>query len=51
MPRWSPDSNYILFVSEQDGNSEIYIIDESGEMLRVTNNEANDTAPAWGPMQ
>lgn len=43
-------SGKIAFVSDRDGNPEIYTInaDGSGE-TRLTNNPANDYAPAWSP--
>ena len=49
-PKWSPDSNYIMFVSERDGNPEIYILDQDGNEQRITNNTAIDNAPAWYPL-
>ncbi len=30
-PRWSPDGNNIAFLSERDGDLEIYVMDEDGE--------------------
>ena len=43
-------SGKVAFVSDRDGNPEIYVInaDGSGER-RVTNNPGNDYAPAWSP--
>ena len=38
----------IAFVSERDGNSEIYVINSDGSGLtNLTNNPAQDHAPAW----
>ena len=30
-PAWSPDGKWITFISERDGNSEIYVMDADGE--------------------
>jgi Tol biopolymer transport system component len=47
-PRVSPDGSQIAFVSNRDGNDEIYLmsIDGSGQ-TRLTNSAARDEAPAW----
>ena len=38
----------IAFVSERDGNSEIYVMDADGSGLtRVTDNLARDRNPSW----
>ena len=47
MPQWSPDSSYIAFVSTRDGNPEIYVVDEAGDVKRVTDDPAEDIFPAW----
>ena len=40
----------IAFVSERDGNSEIYVMDGHGKNLRnLTNNPDTDRDPAWSP--
>ncbi len=40
----------ILFVSDRDGNAEIYVVDEDGGNLkRLTNNSTFDSSPAWSP--
>jgi TolB protein len=39
----------LAFVSERDGNSEIYSIDKDGHEIRLTNNPAEDIDPAWSP--
>jgi hypothetical protein len=40
----------IAFVSERDGNPEIYVMNVDGSGLtRLTNNPAGDYAPAWSP--
>ena len=44
------DGNPIVFVSDSDGDPEIYLLDpENGETTRLTNNEAPDLTPRWSP--
>jgi len=41
---------YGYFVSNRDGNSEIYVMNADGSgMTRLTYNPAHDTCPAWSP--
>jgi hypothetical protein len=48
-PRWSPD-NQIAFVSDRDGNSEIYVMDLGGDVeTRLTNDPGADRYPEWSP--
>ena len=40
----------IAFVSERDGNKEIYVMNADGSNLRnLTRNPARDSGPAWSP--
>ncbi len=50
-PAVSPDGRRIAFVSERDGNEEIYVADaRTGETRRLTHNlRAADRRPAWSP--
>ena len=51
-PAWSPDGARIAFVSDRDGNDEIYVMNADGSgVRRLTNNSANDRYwyPAWSP--
>lgn len=49
-PTWSLDSEMISFVSERDGNPEIYVMNADGtEQRRLTKNEYADTTPAFSP--
>lgn len=49
-PAWSPDGTQIAFVSNRDGNAEIYVVAVSGGALRrLTNDPAEDLMPAWSP--
>ena len=47
-PNWSPSGKQMVFVSDMDGQSDIYIIlaDGSG-IFRVTHTEADDESPDW----
>lgn len=41
---------YIAFVSDRDGNFEIYVMDPDGEnQTNITNNPSEDRYPAWSP--
>ena len=43
-------SGLLAFVSERDGNPEIYVIHPDGTgLVRLTNNAAADVDPAWSP--
>jgi PKD repeat protein len=47
-PQFSPDGSRIVFVSDRDGNNEIYIMDSTTYVTtRVTFNDASDIQPAW----
>ena len=50
-PDWSPDGEKIvLTLSQDDGNSDIYIIRPDGKKVdRLTNDWANDVSPCWSP--
>ena len=49
-PTWSPDGLRIAFVSDRDGNREIYVMNtDGGDQTRLTNNPDSDFAPAWSP--
>jgi TolB protein len=50
LPAWSPDGKKIAFLSERDGNPEIYVINADGSaQTRLTNNPGEDGDPAWEP--
>jgi TolB protein len=45
-----PPTGRLVFVSERDGNSEIYAINVDGTGLtRLTDNDVTDDDPAWSP--
>ena len=47
---WSPDGRRIVFVSDLDGNLEIYVINADGSRLRnLTRHPGHDSDPAWAP--
>ncbi|MDY7080437.1 MAG: hypothetical protein SXV54_26450 [Chloroflexota bacterium] len=49
-PAWSPDNTRIAFVSDRDGNLEIYVMNADGSgQVNLTNSPAHDTSPAWQP--
>lgn len=50
-PAWSSDGDTLVYVSERDGNPEIYAIetDDDNPPLRLTTNEAEDSQPVWSP--
>ncbi len=49
-PKWSPDSQNIVFVSSRDGNAEIYVMNtHAAEQTNLTQNNNEDGEPAWSP--
>ena len=49
-PACSPDGCLIAFLSERDGNGEIYVMNADGSgQTRLTDNPAIDSEPAWSP--
>jgi len=49
-PAVSPDGKRVAFVSNSDGNAEIYIMNRDGTgLLRLTRNPADDQWPHWSP--
>lgn len=49
-PVASPDGTRVAFMSNRDGNWEVYTTPaEGGEVVRLTENPANDGLPAWSP--
>ncbi len=49
-PDWSPDGTRIVYMSEINGNWDVYAIDPDGlNQLQLTNSPANDGLPVWSP--
>ncbi|HEX5720952.1 MAG TPA: hypothetical protein VF179_32660 [Thermoanaerobaculia bacterium] len=49
-PFWSPDGSRIVFQSDRNGNSDIYIMKSDGTGLtRLTDRPEADQTPAWSP--
>lgn len=49
-PTISPDGGRIPYVSDESGNSEIYVIDvRGGTPLQLTHNPSQDYSPSWFP--
>jgi len=49
-PTWSPDGQYIAFVSDRDGNREIYMMKADGtQQLNLTHHPSEDWTPSWSP--
>ena len=49
-PRWSPDGQHLLFISERDGNAEVYVMNTDGSgLLNPSNDPAHDEFAFWSP--
>lgn len=49
-PYWSPEGDQIVFVSERDGNYEIYIMNSDGtDQTNITSTEFAENQPSWSP--
>lgn len=49
-PVASPDGRRVAFMSQRDGNWEVYVVNLDGEGLtRLTHNPGNDGLPTWSP--
>jgi len=49
-PSWSPDETKFAYVSDWDGDGEIWIYDlETGAARQITDNNYDDYSPAWSP--
>ena len=49
-PRLSPDGDLIAFVSDRDGNPDVYVMDRDGENVRKISHEVGVVShPRWAP--
>jgi Tol biopolymer transport system component len=49
-PSWSPDGSTLAYVSEADGNPDIWVVDLDGSnAINLTQEESKDHSPAWSP--
>lgn len=49
-PAWSPDRSQIAFVSNRDGNFELYLMNIDGtEVRQLTHSPENEITPKWSP--
>lgn len=49
-PAWSPDRTHIVFVSNRDGNDDLFTIDADGTGLeKLTNTDQGKETPSWSP--
>ncbi len=49
-PQWSPDSTRLVYLSERDGGSSIYLYDfATSKETALTSGQAIDLSPTWSP--
>lgn len=49
-PTVSPDGSRIAFISDRDGNREVYVMNADGsEQTRLTTSDADEWTPIWSP--
>ncbi len=49
-PAWAPGGNLLAFVSDRDGNAEIYsMLSDGTAQTNLTNDPSKDEWPAWSP--
>jgi hypothetical protein len=49
-PAWSPDGKQIAFISDRDGNDQLYVMRADGSgVRRLTSGQAEKDTPAWLP--
>ena len=49
-PAWSPNGKQLAYISKDDGNFEIYLVNRDGSgKVRLTNDAHSDGLPIWSP--
>jgi hypothetical protein len=49
-PSWSPDGSRLAFISDLEGNPDVWVVDLDGSnAVNLTQHEAKDHSPAWSP--
>jgi Tol biopolymer transport system component len=48
-PEWSPEGGKLLYVSDRDGDYEIYVRTLAGSEAKLTDNTFADVHPTWSP--
>jgi Tol biopolymer transport system component len=48
-PMWSPQGDRAAYVSDRDGDFDIYIQVVDGDEIKLTHNDVDDIHPAWSP--
>jgi TolB protein len=49
-PAWSPDGRELAFMSNRDGNFDIYVMNANGgDVRRLTDPPGIDSVPSWSP--
>lgn len=49
-PAWSPNGEHIAFVSDREGNMELYIMNANGSgIIRLTDSVEDEGHPSWSP--
>ena len=50
-PAWSPDGARIVYVSWEDGDAEVFVMNSDGTgKTQLTNADRRDASPAWSPI-
>jgi TolB protein len=48
-PTWSPDGNHIAFISDRDGNDQLFVMRADGTgVVRLTGGQGDKDTPSWG---